>query len=93
MQESEKQINEQNKKFQKGESPFYEKLNEDSDLPSDIFKREKEGARFPTTNESRGLGAILPPESEWYTSNELLELYESRQSVPNTFDATAKGAF
>ena len=93
MRESEKQINEQNLKFKNGESTFYEKLNEDSDLPSDIFKREKEGARLPITIEGRGLGAILPPESEWYTSPEILELYESRQSVPNIFDATAKGEF
>ena len=55
------------------------------------FEREKEGAKFPMTSENRGLGAILPPESEWYTSPELEELYMSQQNVPNSYDATAKG--
>ena len=91
MREAEKQINEQNEKFRNGESTFYEELNKHSDLTKEQFEKEKEGAKFPVTREGRGLGAILPPESEWYTSPELEELYKSRQNVPNSFDATAKG--
>jgi hypothetical protein len=91
LRDAEKQINEQNQKFRNGESTFYEKLNKDSDLTKEQFEREKEGAKFPVTTEGRGLGAILPPESEWYTSPELEELYMSPQNVPNSFDATAKG--
>jgi len=33
----------------------------------------------------------LPDESEWYTSPELEELYNSRQTPPDSFDATAIG--
>ena len=90
---SEKQINEQNDKFKNGKSTFYEKLNEDSDLPKNIFEKEKEGAKIPKTPHGRSLGAILPPESEWYTSPELERLYSSRQTPPNSYDATAKGQY
>jgi len=68
---AEKQINEQNKLFKEGKSTFYEQLNEFSDLSKSQFEKEKEGAKIPRTKEGRGLGAILPPESEWYTSPEL----------------------
>jgi hypothetical protein len=91
LREAERQINEQNQKFRNGDSSFYEKLNKNSDLTKEQFEREKEGAKFPVTSAGRGLGAILPPESEWYTSPELEELYMSPQNVPNSFDATAKG--
>lgn len=91
MAKAEKQINEQNEKFKKGESSFYEQLNEDSDVPRDLFAKEKEGAKIPRTPQGRSLGAILPPESEWYTSPELEELYASRQTPPASYDATAKG--
>jgi hypothetical protein len=47
----------------------------------------------PITKEGRGLGAFLPDESEWYTSPELEELYNSRQTPPASFDATARGQF
>ncbi len=54
----------------------------------------QEGAILPPntkTEEGRGLGAFLPDESEWYTSPELEELYNSRQTPPDSFDATAIG--
>jgi hypothetical protein len=35
----------------------------------------------------------LPDESEWYTSPELEELYNSRQTPPASYDATAIGQF
>ncbi len=88
---AEKQINEQNKLFKEGKSTFYEQLNEFSDLSKSQFEKEKEGAKIPQTREGRGLGAILPPESEWYTSPELEELYSSRQTPPSSFDATTLG--
>ena len=90
---AEKQINEQNNKFKNGESSFYEKLNEDSDLSKAAFEKEKEGAKIPKTPQGRALGAILPPKSEWYTSAELEELYASRQTLPPSFDSTTKGTF
>ena len=33
----------------------------------------------------------MPDESEWFTSPELEELYNSRQTPSASFDATAKG--
>ena len=86
---AENQINEQNKKYKNGESGFFEKLNAFSDLSKAQFENEKEGAVIPKTSQGRGLGAILPPESEWYTSPELEELYASRQNPPKSYDATA----
>ena len=88
---AEKQINEQNKKFKDGKSAFYEKLNSFSDLSKDQFEKEKQGAKIPKTSQGRGLGAIRPPESEWYTSPELEDLYASRQTPPRSFDATKMG--
>ncbi len=88
---AEKQINAENELFQEGKSTFYEKLNKNSDMTKARFEKEKEGAKFPSTPEGRGLGAILPDESEWYTSPELEALYASRQTVPASWDASANG--
>jgi hypothetical protein len=55
------------------------------------FEKEKEGAIFPATKIGRGLGAILPDKSEWYTSPELEELYALRQTVPDSWDASEMG--
>ena len=88
---AEKQINEENELFKEGKSTFFEKLNKNSDMTKAQFEKEKEGAKFPATEEGRGLGAILPDESEWYTSPELEELYASRQTVPDSWDASPKG--
>ena len=52
------------------------------------FEKEKEGAIFPAIKGGRGLGAILPDESEWYTSPELEELYALRQTIPDSWDAS-----
>ncbi len=88
---AEKQINAENELFEEGKSTFYEKLNQNSDMTKARFEKEKEGAIFPATEEGRGLGAILPDESEWYTSPELEELYASRQNIPDSWDASAIG--
>ena len=90
---TEKQINEQNKKFVDGKSTFYEELNEFSDLTRSQFEKEKTGAILPQGGEGRGRGAFLPDQSEWYTSPELLELYASRASVPEFWDSTAIGNY
>jgi hypothetical protein len=79
--------------FNAGKADFYEKLNENSDLPKDVFEKEKEGAINPKDSQGRGLGAVLPEESEWYTHPELEALYQSRQTAPATYDATTKGCF
>ena len=89
--EAEKQVNEQNKKFKEGKSGFYEKLNSFSDLSEEQFEKEKLGAKIPKTSQGRSLGAILPPVSDWYTSPELEALYASRQTPPESFDATTIG--
>jgi len=90
LKSAENQINEQNKKFQDGKSPFYEKLNALSDMTPEEFAKEKLGGKIPQTAQGRGLGAILPPESEWYTSPELEEVYASRQA-PSSWDSTDRG--
>ncbi len=90
---TEAQINEQNKKFVDGKSTFYEELNKFSDLTRSQFEKEKTGAILPQGGEGRGRGAFLPDQSEWYTSQELLELYASRASVPEFWDSTAIGNY
>jgi hypothetical protein len=82
------QINEENKLFKEGKATFYEKLNEHSDVPKDLFEKEFEGAIDPVNG--RGLGAILPDKEEWFTHPDLEDLY-SRQTPPSSYDATAKG--
>jgi len=76
LEETEKQINENNEKFEKGESTFEEKLYPESILDDDEFKKEKEGLNLPDGDETRrrnsrfaikniqGTGLVLPPESE-----------------------------
>jgi hypothetical protein len=65
---SELQINKQNKNFLNGKATFYEELNEFSDLTMAQFELEKEGAKLAQKREGRGLGAILPDKSLWFTS-------------------------
>jgi len=50
-----------------------------------------EGAILPDDKKGRGLGAILPPEDEWYTHPELEKFYEDRQTPPASYDATTIG--
>ena len=80
------QINEQNKLFLEGKSSFTEKLNELSDMPRDLFKKEKEGQI-----NLRPTGYFNLDPSEWYTHPDLKEVYESRQTLPASFDARSKG--
>jgi hypothetical protein len=61
------QINHENELYKAGKADFYEKLNENSDLPKDVFEKEKLGAKNLKDSKGRGLGAVLPDESEWYT--------------------------
>jgi hypothetical protein len=87
------QINEENKLFQAGKAPYYEKLNANSDIPKDVFEKEKEGDVDPKDRFVRAYGDFTPDESEWYTHPELEELYASmdRQSIPASYDSTTLG--
>jgi hypothetical protein len=85
------QINQENKLFKDGKASFYEKLNANSDLPKDVFEKQKEGeVNRPT---GRGMGEIDRDESEWFTHPDLEELYRTveRQTIPSSYDATTKG--
>ena len=83
------QINEENEQFKEGKSSYYEKLNVHSDVPKEMFEKQFEGAKLP--DNGRGMGAILPSEDEWYTHPDLEALYNSRQTPPASYDATALG--
>ena len=74
--------------FLAGEASFYEKLNKLSDIPTDVFEKQMEG---DLNLKPRSFGDIDIDESEWYTHPDLERLYESRQTVPASFDATTKG--
>jgi hypothetical protein len=85
------QINEENEKFEEGKATFFEKLNENSDLPKDVFEKEKTGLINEASG--RGLGFVDVKESDRYTHPELEKLYQSvdRLTIPSSFDATQKG--
>jgi len=95
--EVEDEINENNAKFEKGESTYQEELNQYSNLPMDVFEKYREGAKMPE-DEGRGLGLLVPPE---YIKNEpenaarMNEIYRQlemdRQEVPESYDATELG--
>jgi len=88
--EAEEQINAENELFKEGKATFYEELNPNSDLPKDVFEKEKEGYIDAT---SKGRGYIIADESDFSTHPELEKLYRlaDRQSIPTSYDATAKG--
>jgi len=69
---------------------FFEKLNSNSDIPKDIFEKEKEGYIDAS---AKGRGYLESDESEWYTHPELEKLYRTidRQSIPSSYDATTLG--
>ena len=85
------QINEQNKLFLEGKATFFEELNENSDLPKDVFEEEKEGDLF--TPDGRALGEVDLDESEWYTHPELERLYQTvnRAEIPKSHDGRSLG--
>ena len=60
-------------------------------MPKEQFEKEMEGAIMPDDKNGRGLGAILPPESDWYTHPELEKFYQGRQTPPASYDATTLG--
>jgi hypothetical protein len=61
-------------------------------MPKEQFEKEMEGEILPNGKTGRqGLGAILPPEDEWYTHPELERLYQERQAPPASYDATTIG--
>lgn len=74
--------------FNEGKATFFEKLNKLSDIPRDVFEKEKEG---DFNLNGRAYGDIDIDPSEWYTHPDLERLYESRQAPPASFDATTKG--
>lgn len=78
--------------FKEGKASFYEELNADSDIPRDLFEKEKTGY---VASQGKGRGLVLRDESQWFTHPDLERLYQSadvRQTIPTSYDATAKGS-
>ena len=71
--------------FKSGKASFFEKLNNNSDVPRDLFEKEKTGY---LPNQKMGHGLVLRDESEWFTHQELERLYQSvdRQTLPVGYD-------
>lgn len=84
------QINEENTLFKQGKATFYEELNPNSDIPKDVFEKEKEGYIDVS---AKGRGFIEQDESEWFTHPVLEKLYRlvNRQSIPDSYDSTGLG--
>ena len=74
-----------------GKATFFEKLNENSDLPKDVFENEKEGELF--TPFGRALGELQQDESERFTHPDLERVYRitSRADLPKNYDAGSLG--
>jgi hypothetical protein len=84
------QINEENKLFNEGKATFYEELNENSDLPKDVFEKEKEG---DINLSPRFFGDLDIDKSKWFTHPQLERLYRlvNRQSLPDNYDSRSSG--
>ena len=69
---------------------FFEKLNPNSDIPKDVFQKEKEGYIDAS---AKGRGYLESDESEWFTHPDLEKLYNTidRQSIPAAYDASSQG--
>ena len=91
LKKTEKEINDNNEKFEKGESSFEEKLTEFADMSDDELK-EHEGADFSDVD-ARGLGMTMPPLAERISTPNLDDLYAEldRQSVPASYSAKDLG--
>ena len=93
LQEHEKDIHEVNEKFQNGESSWFDKVNEFSDLPDDEFVKDHTGAKFET-NIVAGMGLIPPseedlvhPASEAYFARIRME----RATAPASYSSVDQG--
>ena len=105
LKKAEDEINENNKKFENGESTFEEQLYEESDLPKEEFEKEKEGATMPDDVRTafvgdRIMGVYMPPESvrnDPVNAAKLKKLYaeleQNRAGEPDSYDAKALGNF
>ncbi len=94
LKKNEEEVKEVNKKFMKGESTWFEGVNEFSDLPEDEFKQEKTGYNAPDLNITEGRGLLKPtpdmvvhPDSELYFASVRL----NRGNAPRSYSSVDQG--
>ncbi len=103
LKKNEEEVKEENKKFMKGETTWFEGINEFSDLPEDEFKKERTGynaedlnIRYnaPDLNITEGRGLLKPtpdmvvhPDSELYFASVML----NRGSAPRSYSSVDYG--
>ena len=61
IKDAEAEIKAQNEAFNKGEANFQEQLTSFADIPKEDFEKMFEGLNM---EETRGMGLVMPPESE-----------------------------
>jgi C1A family cysteine protease len=102
LEEAEKEINDNNEKFDNGESTFEEKLYPESNLPKPDFEKEKEGLTMPeeaaARSFTRSFGLIMPPEAERNNpenaaalAREYARIAANRDTEPSEYSAVSAG--
>merc|ERR1712080_529717 len=92
LKENEEMVKEENKKFEEGKSSWFDKINEDSDLPEDEFEKEKGGLIMPETQFGRGLLEPLPENRVDQESERYFESVRSlNRAVPSSYSSVALG--
>ena len=89
LSQQEKEIKTVNAEYKKGESSFFEALNEFSDLPQDEFREQKTGMHMDF-----GTGMLQPlPEQRVDEASEMYfdQFRYSRTSVPDSYNAIWDG--
>ena len=88
LKEVEKQGREQNEKFLNGESDFFSRINEFSNLPMEEFKREKTGALI-----DHGRGLLVPEVKPVHEASEryLDVVRKDNRQVPDHYNAVELG--
>jgi len=91
LKENEAMVKKENEEFEEGKIEWYEKINEDSDLPKDEFEKEKTGLIMP---EEYGRG-LLEPLPEFRVDEDSERYFETVRSlnraVPSSYSSVAKG--
>ena len=86
IKDAEAEIKAQNEAFAKGEGHFEEKLTPFADIPKEDFEKMFEGLNM---EETRGMGLVMPPESERNTPENQANLEATYRELAMTRTATS----
>ena len=89
LKENEEEVKKENEEFKEGKITWFDKINEDSDLPKDEFESEKTGMVMP---EEFGRGLLEPlPENRVDDKSERYFASFLHRAVPSSYSSVALG--